>query len=661
MVDPLSSPAMPQQTSSTRDTRIAADSAWTAADSAELYQVEAWSDGYFEVRADGRLCVAPPDGGAKIDLYEVIEGLRERGLATPVVLRFQEILADRLQRIHEVFTRAAAENNYRGRYLTVYPIKVNQQRPVVEQVFEQGAAFGSGLEVGSKPELLAVMAVTADDRDARPIICNGFKDSAYIEAVVLATKLGRNIIPVVENLAELRMLIGHAERYEVRPVIGARIKLSHRGAGRWGASVGDRSKFGLFSSELLDMVALLREHDMLDTLQLLHGHPGSQLQDIRRVKEMIGELAHVYAELQGLGAAMGYIDIGGGLGVDYDGSRTNSSSSMNYTLEEYAAEVVHRIGNVCDDRNIEHPTIVSESGRAVAAHHSVLVFDVLGVSARDRFVIQESVNDLDPDAPQPIYDLFEAFASVREDNLIECYHDAVEGRRQATELFALGFLSLQLRGLAERLFWSTSSKIQKLAGRLEELPEELEHLEQMLADTYFCNLSIFQSLPDIWAVGQLFPIMPIHRLDEEPVRRGVLADVTCDSDGRIDRFTDVRDVRRALPLHEPREGEPYYLAALLVGAYQETLGDLHNLFGDAHVVHIQTTAEGGWRIEEIVKGDTASEVLRYVQYDPERMHTQLSRDCELAIEEQRLTVAESRALLGFYESALAGYTYLSEG
>jgi arginine decarboxylase len=334
---------------------------------------------------------------------------------------------------------------------------------------------------------------------------------------------------------------------------------------------------------------------------------------------------------------------------------------MNYTLEEYAAEVVHRIGNVCDDRNIEHPTIVSESGRAVAAHHSVLVFDVLGVSARDRFVIQESVDDLDPDAPQPIYDLFEAFASVREDNLIECYHDAVEGRRQATELFALGFLSLQLRGLAERLFWSTSSKIQKLAGRLEELPEELEHLEQMLADTYFCNLSIFQSLPDIWAVGQLFPIMPIHRLDEEPVRRGVLADVTCDSDGRIDRFTDVRDVRRALPLHEPREGEPYYLAALLVGAYQETLGDLHNLFGDAHVVHIQTTAEGGWRIEEIVKGDTASEVLRYVQYDPERMHTQLSRDCELAIEEQRLTVAESRALLGFYESALAGYTYLSEG
>jgi arginine decarboxylase len=465
----------------------------------------------------------------------------------------------------------------------------------------------------------------------------------------------------VENFEELGLILKHAAAYQVRPRIGVRVKLSSEGSGRWSTSSGDKSKFGLFITEILELFKVLKSHDMLDCLQLVHCHPGSQLQDIRRIKEAINELAHVYAELKLMGAGLQYIDVGGGLGVDYDGSGTNFASSMNYTLNEYASDVVYRIASVCNARDIPHPMIVSESGRAVAAYHSVLIFDALGSSALDQFrVTGDAAEDYagEEELPQPVQDLFEAYRAVSERRLVECYHDALTAREQVLQMFNLGLLSLEFRGLAERLYWATCARIRDLCRKLERLPEELEDLESILSDTYFCNFSVFQSLPDSWAIDQLFPILPIHRLDERPTRTAVLADITCDSDGKIDHFVSLRDVKRTLELHELRAEEKYYLAAFLVGAYQETLGDLHNLFGDTHVVHVRLHDEGGWWIEEIVKGDTANKVLEYMEYDVAELYPALARDCERAIRDGRMTLAESQAVKRFYESELDGYAYL---
>ncbi len=634
---------------------------WKIEDSLETYQVSAWGKGYFSINAAGHLIVQPDmDPERSIDLLEVVEGLKARDLNTPVVVRFSDILKHRLRRLHEAFAQAISENEYRNRYCAVYPIKVNQQRLVVEEVYRCGAEFNFGLEAGSKPELLAVMALTEDAPD-RMIICNGFKDDSYIEAVILAMKLGRTIIPVVENFTELQLILKHAERYQVRPRIGVRVKLASEGAGRWRGSAGEKSKFGLFISEILDLVAVLGQHAMLDCLELVHCHPGSQLQDIRRVKDAINELAHVYAELKLMGAGLKYIDVGGGLGVDYDGSGTNFSSSMNYTINEYASDVVYRIASVCNARGIDHPVIVSESGRAIAAHHSVLIFNTLGSSALDQFRVADRLEEEHPgdeDLPQPVHDLFEAYRGVTERRLVECYHDALQAREQALQMFNLGLLKLEYRGLAERLFWATCARVRDFCRKTGSVPEELEGLESILSDTYFCNFSVFQSLPDSWAIGQLFPIMPIHRLGERPTRNAVLADITCDSDGKIDHFVSQREVKRTLELHEARNGEEYYLGAFLVGAYQETLGDLHNLFGDTHVVHIRLHDQGGWWIEEIVKGDTASRVLGYMQYDVDQLYPRFARDCERAVREGRMTLAEGQALKRFYESELNGYTYL---
>jgi len=632
---------------------------WGIEDAPDLYMVDAWGGGYFGINQAGHVVVRPDkDPARELDLYEVVEQLRARDLTAPVVIRFSDILRHRLRALHDAFAGAIAENDYRGRYAAVFPIKVNQQRLVVEEVYRGSADLGFGLEVGSKPELLAVMAMT-EDAPGRLIICNGFKDDSYIEAVILASKLGRSIIPVVENFSELGYILRHAERYGVRPAIGVRVKLASEGAGRWRESAGDRSKFGLFTTEILELVEVLRQHGMLDCLKLVHCHPGSQLHDIRRVKQAVNELAHVYAELKRLGAGLEYIDVGGGLGVDYDGSRTNYESSMNYSLQEYANDVVYRVASVCDARGIEHPTIVSESGRAIAAHHSVLVFNVLGASRLDRFSVDESSLGADPeDLPQPVQDLLDAYRSVSARRLVECWHDAQQAREQVHQMFSLGYLSLEMRGLAERLYWATCARVRDAGRRLDKLPEDLEGLEVVLTDTYFCNVSVFQSLPDSWAIDQLFPIMPVHRLDERPTRAAVLADITCDSDGKVDRFVSLRDVKRSLELHEPVAGEDYYLAAFLVGAYQETLGDLHNLFGDTHVVHIRLDDEHGWWIEEVVKGDTASKVLAYMQYDPDELYPRFARDCERAIRDGRLTLAEGQALKRFYESELAGYTYL---
>src|SRR6266446_932684 len=640
---------------------LPANHAWKIEESLDLYQVEAWGKGYFSINDAGHVVIRPSmDAAREIDLYDVVQGLKARDLHTPVVIRFSDILAHRLRHLAEAFATAIAENDYKNRYAAVFPIKVNQQRLVVEEVYRYGKEFGFGLEVGSKPELLAVMAMT-ENAPERLIVCNGFKDDSYIEAVTLATKLGRTIIPVVENFEELGLILKHARGYQVRPRIGVRVKLFSEGSGRWSASAGEKSKFGLFITEILELFNVLKEHDMLDCLQLVHCHPGSQLQDIRRVKDAINELAHVYAELKLMGAGLQYIDVGGGLGVDYDGSGTNFPSSMNYTLNEYANDVVYRVASVCNLRDIPHPMIVSESGRAVAAYHSVLIFDALGSSALDKFrVTGDRAEDYggEEELPQPVQDLFEAYRAVSERRLVECYHDALTAREQILQMFNLGLLSLEFRALAERLYWATCAKIRDSCRKLERLPEELEDLESILSDTYFCNFSVFQSLPDSWAIDQLFPIMPIHRLHERPTRTAVLADITCDSDGKIDRFVSLRDVKRTLEVHELKADERYYLAVFLVGAYQETLGDLHNLFGDTHVVHVRLHDEGGWWIEEIVKGDTANKVLEYMEYDVAELYPALARDCERAIRDGRMTLAQSQALKRFYESELDGYAYL---
>jgi arginine decarboxylase len=634
---------------------------WRIEDSLDLYNVNAWGKGYFSINDNGHVVVRPAtQPGSEIDLFEVVEGLKARDLHTPVVVRFSDILAHRLRHLHAAFAQAITENDYKNRYAAVFPIKVNQQRLVVEEVYRYGKEFGFGLEAGSKPELLAVMAMTENEPD-RLIVCNGFKDDSYIEAVTLATKLGRTIVPVVENFDELALILKHADAYNVRPRIGVRVKLFSEGSGRWADSAGEKSKFGLFVTEIMELFQVLKDRNMLDCLQLVHCHPGSQLQDIRRVKDAINELAHVYAELKLMGAGLQYIDVGGGLGVDYDGSGTNFSSSMNYTLAEYASDVVYRIASVCNARDIPHPMIVSESGRAIAAYHSVLIFNALGSSALDKFRVTGDTSvdyNGSKELPQPVLDLFEAYRSVSERRLVECYHDALTARDQILQMFNLGLLSLEFRALAERLYWATLARIRDCYRRLDRRPEELDNLESILSDTYFCNFSVFQSLPDSWAIDQLFPIMPIHRLDERPTRTGVLADITCDSDGKIDKFVSLRDVKRALELHDLKSGEEYYLAAFLVGAYQETLGDLHNLFGDTHVVHIRLHDEGGWWIEEIVKGDTANKVLEYMEYDVEELYPALARDCERAIRDGRMTLGESQQLKRFYEGELNGYAYL---
>jgi arginine decarboxylase len=599
--------------------------AWKIGESLDLYQVEAWGKGYFSINDAGHVVIRPSmDPAREIDLYDVVQGLKARDLHTPVVIRFSDILAHRLRHLAEAFGTAIAENDYKNRYAAVFPIKVNQQRLVVEEVYRYGKEFGFGLEVGSKPELLAVMSITEDAPD-RIVVCNGFKDDSYIEAVILATKLGRTIIPVVENYEEIHLILKHAERYGVRPKIGVRVKLASEGAGRWRESAGEKSKFGLFISEILDLYALLKERNMLDCLQLVHCHPGSQLQDIRRVKDAINELAHVYAELKLMGAGLQYIDIGGGLG------------------------------------SVPHPMIVSESGRAIAAHHSLLVFDILGSSKLDQFKVtgrlEEDYHGKE-EVPQPVRDLFDSYRSVNERRLVECYHDGLQAREQALQMFNLGYLSLEFRALAERLYWATCTKIRDYCRKLDRVPEELENLEDMLSDIYFCNFSIFQSLPDSWAIGQLFPIMPIQRLGERPSRNAVLADITCDSDGKIDRFVHPRATKRTLEVHELIPGQPYYLAAFLVGAYQETLGDLHNLFGDTHVVHIRLQEDGGWWIEEIVKGDTANKVLEYMEYDTDELYPGIARDCERAIQEGRMSIGEAQAVKRFYENELNGYAYL---
>jgi len=628
---------------------------WTITDAAELYDVASWGKGYFSVGENGNLHVHPTkDPARSIDLKQLVDTLVLRGISLPILLRFGDILRHRLSEIYQAFESAIAEHGYQGGYCCVYPIKVNQQRQVVEELFEFGRRYRFGLEAGSKPELLAVLAL-ADNHT--PIICNGFKDDEYIEMVMLASKIGRHIIPVVEKYTELELIAEHARRIGVRPVIGLRLKLAARGSGRWKSSGGYRSKFGLTASEAQRALQRLKELGMADCLELLHFHLGSQITNIRFIKAAAIEAARIYVELARAGAGLKYLDVGGGLGVDYDGSQTDFESSVNYTLQEYANDVVYHVQNVCDEAGVAHPTIISESGRAVVAYHSMLVFNVLGVSGLGE---EELPQELPADAEQPLIDLQETYSSLSVKNLLEAYHDAQQALDQALNLFSLGYLPLEQRCLAENYYWAICHRIQKLSHELDYLPEELEGLDAMLSDTYFCNFSLFQSMPDSWAIRQLFPVMPIHRLNERPTRYAILGDISCDSDGKIDQFIDRRDVTRTLPLH-PFNGEPYYLGAFLLGAYQEILGDLHNLFGDTNAVHVSMGPNGEPLLDNVIKGDTVREVLEYVQYNAETLLSQFRRDVEGALREGRIGYEESGRLLRFYEEGLYGYTYLEDG
>ncbi len=625
---------------------------WTTTDASELYDVASWGKGYFSVGENGHLFVHPTkERTRRIDLKELVDKLVLRGIAPPILLRFGEILKHRLGEIHGAFQSAIAEHGYQGKYCCVFPIKVNQQRQVVEEVFEYGRPYRFGLEAGSKPELLAVMAIADNDT---PIICNGFKDDEYIEMVMQAKKIGREITPVVEKYTELDLIIKHAARVGVRPTIGIRIKLASRGSGRWKSSGGYRSKFGLTVTEALRALEQLRELGMADCLDLLHFHLGSQITNIRQVKGAVTEAVRIYVELKRAGAGLKYMDVGGGLGIDYDGSQTDFESSVNYTLQEYANDVVYHIQNVCDEAEVPHPIIITESGRAVAAYHSALVFNVLGVSG---FGEPNLTLELPEDAEQPLVDLQETYRSLTSKNLLESFHDAQQALDSALNLFSLGYLPLVQRSLGENYYWAICHRIQKLAKELDYFPEELEGLETLLSDTYFCNFSLFQSMPDSWAVKQLFPIMPIHRLEEPPLRHAVLGDISCDSDGKVDQFIDRRDVKKTLALHA-LNGQPYFLGAFLVGAYQEILGDLHNLFGDTNAVHVSLSETGEVILDAVIQGDTVKEVLEYVQFNSQALLEQLRKDVEVALREGKIGYEESGRLLKFYEEGLLGYTYL---
>jgi arginine decarboxylase len=627
--------------------------AWTIKDALELYNVNGWGRDFFTINDAGHVEVTPAGPGlGRIDLKDLVDDLRDRGLNLPILIRFSDILRRRVETLCGSFQQAIAENDYKGSYRGVYPIKVNQQRHVVEELIEFGRPFNLGLEAGSKPELLVALAL--QENPEALILCNGYKDRGFIETALLAQKLGRKVIIVVDRMNEVETIITASRELGISPVIGMRARLSTKGAGKWVESTGDRSKFGLTTTEMVEAVERLRREGMLDSLQLLHFHIGSQITAIRAIKDALREASRIFVELSALGANMRYLDCGGGLGVDYDGSQTNFHSSVNYTLQEYASDIVSQIAEACNAKGVPHPDIVTESGRALTAHHSVLVFNVLDTNQMLLGHIPESLAD---DEHRVIQQLYETFQGVSRKNFQEAYHDAIQLKEEGITAFNLGFLDLRARARVEQLFYATIEKILKIVRDLSYVPDELEGLEKQLSDTYYCNFSLFQSLPDHWAVRQLFPTMPIQRLNTKPTRRAVLADLTCDSDGKMDQFIDLRDVKHFLELH-PKNGEPYYVASFLVGAYQEILGDLHNLFGDTDAVHVRLDGDD-YRVDHVVEGDSVTEVLSYVQYSKDDLVSRVRRAVDVAVRDKRLTAVESGRLMRRYEEGLDGYTYLS--
>ncbi|MFB2833343.1 biosynthetic arginine decarboxylase [Floridanema evergladense] len=625
---------------------------WTIEDSEALYRIEGWGQPYFSINAAGHITVSPKgERGGSLDLFELVNALKQRNLALPLMIRFSDILEDRIERLNACFAKAIARYNYPGTYKGVYPVKCNQQRHLIEDLVTFGKPHQFGLEAGSKPELMIALAML--DTPGALIICNGYKDREYIETAMLAQRLGQTPIIVLEQTEEVDLVINAAKNLGIQPIVGVRAKLSTQGVGRWGTSTGDRAKFGLTIPEIIQVVDKFREADLLNSLQLLHFHIGSQISAIQVIKDAIQEASKIYVELARLGADMKYLDVGGGLAVDYDGSQTNFYASKNYNMQNYAYDIVAELKDACAEHNISVPTLVSESGRAIASHQSVLIFDVLGSS------------DVPVDEPEPpqegeppiIWNLWETYQSINSDNYQEAYHDATQFKEEAISRFNLGILRLAERARVERMYWACCRKIVKLTREQDYVPDELEDLEKIMASIYYVNMSVFQSAPDCWAIDQLFPILPIHRLVEEPTERAILADLTCDSDGKIDRFIDLRDVKSVLELHSLKSEEPYYLGMFLNGAYQEIMGSLHNLFGDTNAVHIKLTPKG-YQIEHVVKGDTMKEVLGYVQYDVEDLVEKIRRRSEQALQEKRITLQESQLLLQNYERSLSRYTYL---
>ena len=625
---------------------------WTIEESEKLYRIQGWGEPYFSINAAGHVTVSPKgDRGGSLDLCELVESLKQRNLALPLLIRFSDILEDRIERLNSCFARAIARYNYKNVYRGVFPVKCNQHRQLIQDLVRFGQPHHFGLEAGSKPELMIALATLKTP--GALLICNGYKDREYIETAILAQRLGQTSVIVLEQIEEVELAIAASIALGIKPILGVRAKLTTKGVGRWGGSTGDRAKFGLTIPEIIRAVGELEKAGMLHCLQLLHFHIGSQISSISVIKDAIREASHIYVELAKLGANMNYLDVGGGLGVDYDGSKTNFHASKNYNMQNYANDVVAGVKDACDERKIQVPIIISESGRAIASHQSVLVFDVLGTSD----VPREVPEPIDENAHQIPRNLYEIYQSISPENYQEVYHDAIQFKEEAVSLFNLGYLGIAERAKTEQLYWACCNKIQGIARQKEYVSEDLEDLEKVMASIYYINLSVFQSVPDSWAINQLFPIMPINRLDEEPTQRGILADLTCDSDGKIDQFIDLRDVKSVLELHTLKPGEPYYLALFLGGAYQEIMGNLHNLFGDANAVHIQLTPSG-YHIEHVVKGDTMKEVLSYVQYDAESLVESIRRQTEAALQQNKITLSESQLLLQNYERSLSQYTYL---
>jgi arginine decarboxylase len=630
---------------------------WDIEAAISTYNVDAWGHGYFSVNSAGNVVVKPLlDGGGSIDLLEVVQEARERGLGFPLVMRFQDLLRHRVQTVNRAFQAAMGEFVYRSPYRGVFPIKVNQLREVIEEIVDAGSEFHFGLEAGSKPELIAALAMHQDPQSL--IICNGYKDRAFIRAALLGRRLGKAVIIVVEKLEELEQTLRVAKEMGVEPHIGVRVRLHSKGAGKWTTSGGENAKFGLSTVNLVAASEMLKAHGLAHCLKLVHFHVGSQVPGISTIKRAVREAARYYAKLSKMGHALGYLDVGGGLGVDYDGSRTSFDSSTNYSLQEYCNDVVYNIMEVCDSEGVEHPVIVSEGGRAIVAHHSVLVVESFGSIEKD---MQNGRIEATPNDPKPLRDILEVKRQLKRGNRLETLHDAQQIKEEAHQLFNLGLLDLESKAKIEALYWQLARQIVNLHRGLKYVPEEVKELETSLGDQYICNFSIFQSLLDHWALGQLFPIMPIHRLTSPPERNGTLVDITCDSDGKINKFTDLQDVKETLPLHRIIPGELYYLGVFLVGAYQDIMGDLHNLFGRVTEVHLflDEDEESGWYIEEVIEGSTIGQVLALTQWDQIELMRLMKSQVDAAIKSDRLKPNDAMKILADYERGLGGYTYLS--
>lgn len=626
------------------------------AEAEKLYGIENWGKGFFSVSDDGNLLVHPTRENARfIDLKGIVDDVALRGISTPVVVRFPQILASVVRELNDAFVSAIKEYEYDGAYRGVFPIKVNQKKVVVNEVIQAGRKYSYGLEAGSKPELLT--ALSSDLGPDALITANGYKDEAFIRLALNGIRIGKTVVMILEKVSELERILDVAKRRGVRPLLGMRSKLYARGSGKWAKSGGESAKFGLTTTEMLEAVEILKSRKMLDALVMLHFHIGSQITDIRKIKQAIKEAGRVYAKLQRSGVEIQYLNLGGGLGVDYDGSKTAFDSSMNYTVQEYANDIVYTIKTICDEEKVPVPTLVTESGRAVTAFHSILVTNVVDVADR---LEQDRTVKLDGDENHVVRELYDIWQGVTAKNVRESYHDAIQYKEELFTLFNLGYVSLEDRSKGEILFWNICDKIRRHLKSLKEIPEEFEDLETMLSDTYVMNFSVFQSLPDIWAIDQLFPILPIHRLREKPTETATIADITCDSDGKIEKFIDLRDIKEALPLHEFRRSSPYYVGFCLIGAYQDVLGDLHNLFGEVHEVLASVDEEGRTRILDVLPGENCERVLSYMNYDRDEILDGIWRQLRRATERKKVKEAEAKAIAKDFEQTLTRYTYLEE-